>query len=61
MRMNIFKQEFKMHLRSVITWSVAVAVMMLVYISLFSSFAQDAELLNEMMPNSRKSCSLPLV
>jgi ABC-2 type transport system permease protein len=49
MRMNIFKQEFKMHLRSVITWSVAVAVMMLVYISLFSSFAQDAELLNEMM------------
>jgi len=49
MSMNIFKQEFKMNLRSVITWSVAVAVLILVFVSLFSSFAQDAELLNEMM------------
>jgi beta-exotoxin I transport system permease protein len=51
MRMNIFKQEFKMYLRSVITWSVAVAVLILVFVSLFSSFAQDAALLNEMMAN----------
>ncbi len=51
MSMNIFQHEFKMHLRSVITWSVAVAVLILVYVSLFSSFAQDAELLNEMMAN----------
>ena len=49
MAMNIFRHEFKMHLRSVITWSVAVAVLILIYVSLFSSFAQDAELLNEMM------------
>jgi ABC-2 type transport system permease protein len=40
-----------MHLRSVITWSVSVAALILVYVSLFSSFAQDAELLNEMMAN----------
>jgi len=49
MRMNIFQHEFKMHARSVMTWSVAVAVLILVYSSLFSSFAQDTELLNEMM------------
>lgn len=51
MRMNIFQHEFKMHLRSVITWSVAVAALIFVYVSLFSSFAKDAELLNEMMAN----------
>jgi ABC-2 type transport system permease protein len=51
MRMNIFKQEFKMHLRSVITWSVAVAALMYVFMSVFSSLAQEAELLNEMMAN----------
>jgi ABC-2 type transport system permease protein len=51
MRTNIFKQEFKMQLRSVITWSVAMAVLLLVFVSLFSGFAQDAELLNQMMAN----------
>jgi ABC-2 type transport system permease protein len=51
MTMNIFRQELKMHLRSVITWSVAVAVLILIYVSLFSGFAKDAELLNEMMAN----------
>jgi ABC-2 type transport system permease protein len=51
MRMNIFHQEFKMHLRSVIIWSVAVAVLIFVFVSLFSSFAQDAALLNEAMAN----------
>ena len=51
MTMNIFRQEFKMHLRSVITWSVAVAALILIYVSLFSSFADQAELLNEMMAN----------
>lgn len=51
MRMNVFQHEFKMHLRSVITWSVAVAALIFVYVSLFSSFAKDAELMNEMMAN----------
>lgn len=51
MTMNIFRQEFKMHLRSVITWSVAVVALILLFVSLFSSFAQDAALLNEMMAN----------
>ena len=49
MRTNIFRHEFKMYSRSVITWSVSVALLVLVFVSLFSSFAQDAALLNEMM------------
>jgi ABC-2 type transport system permease protein len=51
MRMNIFRLEFKMQLRSVVTWSVAVAALIFVFVSLFSSFAADAALLNEMMAN----------
>lgn len=51
MSMTIFKQEFKMLLRSVITWSVSVAALILVFVSLFSSFAQDAALLTEMLAN----------
>ena len=51
MRMNIYKHEFKMNLKSVITWSVAMAALIFIYVSLFSSFAMDAELLNEMMAN----------
>jgi hypothetical protein len=54
MRMNIFQQEFRMHFRSVIIWSAAVAALIFVFVSLFSSFAQDAALLNEMMANFPK-------
>ena len=51
MFMNIFRHEFKMHMRSVITWSIAISVLILVFFSLFSSFAKQAELLNEMLAN----------
>lgn len=49
MRANIFRHEFKMHLRSVITWSAAIALLILVFVSLFSSFAEQAELMNLML------------
>ncbi len=49
MRMNIFRQEFKMQLRSVITWSVAVVMLIFFFFSMFTGIAQDAALLNEMM------------
>ncbi|HOT92969.1 MAG TPA: ABC transporter permease subunit [Anaerolineae bacterium] len=49
MRMNIFRQEFNMRLRSVIIWSAAMLAMLFVFTSLFTAFAPDAELLNEMM------------
>jgi ABC-2 type transport system permease protein len=46
---NIFRQEFKMHLRSVATWSGALALLILAFVSLFPSFSEQAELLNEAM------------
>ena len=49
MSTNIFKQEFKMHLRSVITWSVAAVAVILLYSSIFPTFAQQAELLNDVL------------
>lgn len=51
MWMNIFRQEFKMRLKSVGIWSASLAAMIFVYASMFSSFAADAELVNEMMAN----------
>ncbi len=51
MSMTIFRQELRMSWRSVITWCVALVAVIFVYVSLFSSFAKDAELLNEMMAN----------
>jgi hypothetical protein len=35
-----------MNLKSVISWSAAVAALLFIFISLFSSFAEEAELLN---------------
>jgi ABC-2 type transport system permease protein len=49
MRANIFQQEFKMQLRSVIIWSLSIAALIFVFVSMFSSLAQDAALLNEAM------------
>lgn len=51
MNRTIFRQELKMSWRSVIAWGVAVAVILFIYGSLFSSFAKDAALVNEMMAN----------
>lgn len=51
MRANIFRQEFKMLLKSVIIWSAAQMALIFVYISLFPSFADQAALMNEMMAN----------
>jgi ABC-2 type transport system permease protein len=49
MSMNIFKHEFKMHLKSVITWSLSVTALIFLYFSFFPALAKDAELLNDMM------------
>jgi ABC-2 type transport system permease protein len=45
--MNIYKHEFKMSLRSVITWSLSLAVLLFLFLSIYSGFAENAELLNE--------------
>ena len=47
--MNIYKHEFKMKLRSVLTWSVSLILLIFAFMSLFTSLAKDAELLNETM------------
>jgi ABC-2 type transport system permease protein len=51
MSATVFRQELRMHLRSVIIWCVAAGLLIFVFVSLFSSFAKDAELLNQMMAN----------
>jgi ABC-2 type transport system permease protein len=45
--MNIYRHEFKINLRSVITWSVSQAGMLFLFTWIFSSIAVDAALLNE--------------
>ena len=45
--MNIYKHEFKTNFRSVITWSVSIAILIVIFMSLFSSFAADTAVLTE--------------
>lgn len=47
--MNIYKQELKMNLRSVITWSIALFLMVFIIMSIFSSLASEAEMLSEVL------------
>ncbi|MFZ5917981.1 MAG: ABC transporter permease subunit [Chloroflexota bacterium] len=51
MSTNIFGQEFRMHLRSVIIWAAAIAALLFIYVAMFSSFAEDTELMMEMLSN----------
>jgi ABC-2 type transport system permease protein len=47
--MNIYLHEFKIHLKSVVTWSMSIAALILLYMSMFNAFAQNAEVLNQAM------------
>ncbi len=49
MSANIFRHEFRTHLKSVLIWSLSVASLVLVFFAFFSAFAADAALVNEMM------------
>ena len=49
--MNIYKHEFRMNFKSVVTWSLSVTIFIMLYIAALSSIAKDAELLNEVMAN----------
>ena len=53
--MNIYKHEFRMTVRSVVIWSIALAVLLLAFLSIFSSLAPDAALLNEAMAKMPKA------
>lgn len=45
--MNIYKHEFRMGFRSMVTWSVAQIAIIFLLMSIFSSFAVDAALMEE--------------
>ncbi len=47
--MNIYKQEFKMNLRSVVTWSLTVVMIIFIFLAIFSSMSADAQILNDML------------
>jgi ABC-2 type transport system permease protein len=47
--MNIYLHELKVKLKSVLIWSLSIAALILVFMSLFKGFSADAALLNSMM------------
>jgi ABC-2 type transport system permease protein len=47
--MHIYKHELKMTLRSAVTWSISLIVLIFIYMALFPSFSKDAEAMNEAM------------
>jgi ABC-2 type transport system permease protein len=49
MNANIYRHELRARLRSIITWSLGVAGLIIFYFSFFAVFADQAELLNDMM------------
>ena len=49
MSATIYRHEFRTHLRSVITWSIALAAIIFIFFSIFPAFAEQAALLSEMM------------
>jgi ABC-2 type transport system permease protein len=48
---NIYKQELKMLSKSVITWSIALVLLLWIFMSIFIGFAESAELLNAQLEN----------
>lgn len=52
--MNIYKHEFKMSIKSVAIWSVSVTLLIFLFLSIFPSFAKDADLLNEALASFPK-------
>ncbi|HEY62728.1 MAG TPA: ABC transporter permease subunit [Anaerolineae bacterium] len=52
--MNIYKQEFKMHFKSMVIWSLSIACLIFVYLAIYPSFAKDAELLNRVLSSFPK-------
>jgi ABC-2 type transport system permease protein len=47
--MNIYLHELKSNIGNIISWSIAVFVIMLLFMSVFSSFSADAATMNDMM------------
>lgn len=52
--MNIFKHEFKVHLKSILIWSGSISALILVFLSMFGSFAAEAALVSDLMDSFPK-------
>jgi len=51
MNATIYKHEFRARLKSVLIWSLALSLLIGIFFSFFAVFADEAELVNEMMQN----------
>ena len=49
MNANIYRHEFRARLTSVLTWSLAVALLVVLFFSLFSVFANQAAVMNQFL------------
>jgi ABC-2 type transport system permease protein len=49
--MNIYIQELKMKLRSMITWTVSIGGLIFLFFSIFSTIVEEMEVLNSVMAN----------
>jgi ABC-2 type transport system permease protein len=49
MNSNIFRFEFRSHLKSALTWSLAVALIIFFFFSIYTGFSEQAELMNQML------------
>ncbi len=54
MNANIFRYEFRSRLKSVFTWSLGLVFLIGFFFSIFTNFADQAQLLNDMMKNFPK-------
>jgi ABC-2 type transport system permease protein len=51
MKINIFQHEFRVHLRSAISWSLSLVAIIVIFMSMYSSFSDQAALMDEMLAN----------
>jgi len=49
--LSIFKHEWQSRRRSVLTWSLSLIVLLVVFFSFFPTFADQAEIMNQMLAN----------
>jgi ABC-2 type transport system permease protein len=49
MNSNIYTHELRMKSRSILTWSIAILALMFFFLSIYPSFAEEAELANQLM------------
>ncbi len=47
--MNVYLQELKMYRKSLITWTIALVVLVVLILSMFPAIAKDAQLLNKLL------------